>query len=75
MKKIIVVPVPKRKGVYLCTITESGHVQAAFGSVPEPYPAEDLPKALIRLGVDESSANRAADEAEKNGSWIGDITE
>jgi hypothetical protein len=73
MKRIIVVAMPERKGVYLLTVAEGAHAQAGFGSVPESHTAQDLPGALVKLGVTHEIANHAALEVDKNGQWISDV--
>lgn len=73
MKKLIVTPMPERNGVFLLTVIEGAHAQAGFGSVPESHTAQDLPEALVRLGVLKEIADRVPSEAAKNGQWIGDV--
>jgi len=73
MKKIIVAAIPERRGVYLLTVTQGAHAQAGFGSVPEPYTAQNLPGALAKLGVLQTIADRVPGEVDKNGQWVGDV--
>ena len=72
MKKILVVP-SSPVGEYVVEVTSGGDMQAGVGSIPKAYSIDDLPSALIRTGVPETTARRAAERVDKDGSWICDL--